>query len=289
MNMKEKIDKRLSGVSFDPGLPDSGRKVKSAGQPLRIALAACICLLVLFTAMTAALPDVNAMVAQISPSVALFLKPLRLSCEDMGVEVKVLAAMHDEYVTVVYLSMRDLLNRPTEEFLRHYDFDMIGDGAEQFNEALAYISDFPQSEKRMRLLAMKGEAFDGKKITLRINSGDSRWETTFKIQAVTQERQKDCDIILDGNRLRHISVSPIGVSIVADGDFLTDDMDLSIVMRDGSTVQCDLSPILLIKSSGDGAGSLMTYEYTFTFIPYVPLDIDSIREIQIGDVSILFD
>ena len=87
MNMKNMIDNRLSALTYEPNSLDSiGTRVRR--RPLRITVAAALCLLASFTVMAALLPGVNAMVAEVSPEAAFFLKPLRLAARDIGMEVR---------------------------------------------------------------------------------------------------------------------------------------------------------------------------------------------------------
>ena len=187
--------------------------------------------------------------------------------------------------------MRDLQDRSMLQFFEEYGFDIKVEGSAEFTDSVVF-SDPAISQKTICVIAGKGPELDGKKITVRISSTDGTWETTSRIQEITQRIQKESTISFGAIHIKRVYVSPIGVSIVADGETMEDmkgieGLGVFVGMKDGSIVQCGPYPSLTIAAYGREA-TPSSYDYHYKYIPETPLGLDKIKEININGHTVPF-
>lgn len=102
---------------------------------------------------------------------------------------------------------------------------------------------------------------------------EGKWQTTFKIEAVEKSTVVDCDMNSGGIKINKVSVSPIGVSIIGNGNIKdnTNDISVSVKMNDGS--------ILALKSViSQREDDMIICKY----MPTEPIKVANVKEININ-------
>jgi len=107
-----------------------------------------------------------------------------------------------------------------------------------------------------------------------------KWQTTFKIEAVTKSKQADCNIDSGSTKISNVSISPLGITILGSSNTNSpDDIDFSVTMIDGS-IQKKFNT-LTTHSDKD--------KFSSKYMPDSPLDIENVREVSINGNIIKFN
>jgi hypothetical protein len=63
-----------------------------------------------------------------------------------------------------------------------------------------------------------------------------KWQSTFRLEAVEKSKQTNCNIKLGNAKINHLSISPLGITVLGTGSAKAlEEMDISVKMADGST------------------------------------------------------
>lgn len=169
------IKKALNTINtpeYDIGL-EVEKKIKSHKYPMSskksmsVALAVCLCLMLSVGVMAATIPSFRNLLSIVTPDIALMLQPVEISSEDNGIKMEVVAAMNDDEMAVIYVTMQDLLGNRIDETLDIYQYSLTG--ARTFN---CQIVNYDEKTKTatLRMEANGGEKLNGKKVSFRIDS-----------------------------------------------------------------------------------------------------------------------
>ncbi|MBU5675117.1 DUF4179 domain-containing protein [Alkaliphilus sp. MSJ-5] len=169
------IKKALNTINtpeYDIGL-EVEKKIKSHKYPMSlkksisVALAVCLCLMLSVGVMAATIPGFRNLLSIVTPDIALMLQPVEISSEDDGIKMEVVAAMNDDEMAVIYVTMQDLLGNRIDETLDIYHYSLTG--ARTFN---CQIVNYDEKTKTatLRMEANGGEKLNGKKVSFRITS-----------------------------------------------------------------------------------------------------------------------
>jgi hypothetical protein len=115
----------------------------------------------------ARIPSINNLVANVSPEIALMLQPIEVSDEYDGIKMDVIAAMNDNEMAVIYVTLQDLTGNRIDETLDLYDYSISG--AQMFN---SQIVDYDETTNTatLRIQGNGGKSLNGKKVNFRIAS-----------------------------------------------------------------------------------------------------------------------
>lgn len=139
------------------------RKLKKLAIPL-IASA----LVVFSTGVGAArIPSFNNLIATVSPEIALMLQPIEISDENDGIKMEVVAAMNDNEMAIIYVTLQDLTGNRIDETLDLYDYSLTG--AQMFNSRIVDY-DKKTNTATVRIQGNGGDNLNNRKVKLRINS-----------------------------------------------------------------------------------------------------------------------
>jgi len=112
-------------------------------------------------------PSFNHLLSLVSPDIALFLQPIETTSEDKGIKMKVIGAMNDDEMAVIYVTMQDLTGNRLDKTLDLYDYTLTE--GHMFNSQIVdYNKD--TNTATLRIQANGGTNFNHKKINLRISS-----------------------------------------------------------------------------------------------------------------------
>ncbi|MHA7743560.1 DUF4179 domain-containing protein [Priestia aryabhattai] len=115
----------------------------------------------------ATFPSFNHLLSLVSPDIALFLQPIETTSEDKGIKMKVVGAMNDDEMAVIYVTMQDLTGNRLDKTLDLYDYTLT-DGHMFNSQIVNYDKD--TNTATLRIQANGGTNFNNKKIKLRISS-----------------------------------------------------------------------------------------------------------------------
>ncbi|WP_132994987.1 DUF4179 domain-containing protein [Sporanaerobacter acetigenes] len=102
------------------------------------------------------------------------------------------------------------------------------------------------------------------------------WKTTFKLKSVGEEKKIDCNIKMDTLNVNTIKVSPLGITLVCNGEIdESTRIPISINMTDGSSQTFDCG----ISYSDNG-------EVRIKYIPSLPLDVSKVESVNINGTVI---
>ncbi|QUH18615.1 DUF4179 domain-containing protein [Alkaliphilus sp. B6464] len=169
------IKKALNTIQtpkYDIGL-EVEKKIKSHKYPMSfkksisVALAVCLCFMLSVGVMAANIPSFRNLLSIVTPDIALMLQPVEISSEDNRIKMEVVAAMNDDEMVVIYVTMQDLLGNRIDETLDIYNYSLTG--ARTFN---CQIVNYDEKTKTatLRMEANGGEKLNGKKVSFRITS-----------------------------------------------------------------------------------------------------------------------
>jgi hypothetical protein len=144
-------------------------------------------LLLVFSAGVAAarIPSFNNLVAQLSPEIALLLQPVEISSENNGIKMEIVAAMNDNEMAVIYVTLQDITGNRIDETLDLYDYSISG--THMFNSQMV---DYDETKKTatLRIQGNGGEHLNNDKVNFRVKSFLSDKHTNkFEVKANNSE------------------------------------------------------------------------------------------------------
>ncbi|WP_144376734.1 DUF4179 domain-containing protein [Paenibacillus sp. FSL A5-0031] len=149
----------------------------------------------------ATMPSFNNLLSIVSPQIALMLQPIEMSSEDDGIKMEVVAAMNDDEMAVIYVTMQDLTGNRIDETLDLYDDYSFSEG-HMFNIQMVGYDETTHTAT-LRMQANGGERLNNKKISFRLNSFLSHKQTfeEVKVNANLMEAKNNTPqtILLDLN------------------------------------------------------------------------------------------
>lgn len=199
-NFKDSMDRRLQSVVLRPELRQSIlEQCQPAAQPEKArcipwrrvlrqtaAVAAAAAVIMLSGVVgVAANPPLRRSLDKLGDDLLSLLQPVNLADEDNGIRMEVLAAMNDEDVAVVYLTLQDTEKRNRlDETVQLQDLCVRADGAiidseELFNQAEVLWYDEETQTATIQLRSQAASKIAGKKISLLLHSflsGEEREE-----------------------------------------------------------------------------------------------------------------
>lgn len=171
-SVKNAIDSRLAALQMDEGFINQRSQRAEARPPANrkplIAAAICLCLALAIPVMASSFPGFNKLLSLVSQETAGKLQPVEMTSESNGIKMEVVAAMNDDDAAVVYLTMQDLTgNRIDRSMALYANYHITG--ASGFHSE---VVDFDEKTRTatMRIQAFGADKWDGKKVTLHINS-----------------------------------------------------------------------------------------------------------------------
>jgi len=206
--MSDNIKKELEKIEIPKELHERSKlgvmKAKSEipkrkFKKLTIPLVASLFLLLSTGVGAANIPSLNNLVAIVSPEIALMLQPIEMINESDGIKMEVVAAMNDNEMAVIYVTLKDLTSNRIDETLDIYDYSLTG--AHIFNsQIVAY--DEQTNTATLRIQGNGGESLNDKK-------------TNFSITSFLSDKQT-FEITADDNLLEMASKSPQTVQLNMD-------------------------------------------------------------------------
>lgn len=174
--MNNKIKKELKKIEIPTELHERAKlgvikaksdKPKRKLKRLAIPLVASAFLVFSAGVGAAYIPSFNNMLAIVSPEIALMLQPIEISDENKGIKMEVVAAMNDNEMAVVYVTLQDLTGDRVDETLDLYDYSLSG--AHMHNSK---VVDFDETTNTatLRIQANGGENLNDKKVNFHISS-----------------------------------------------------------------------------------------------------------------------
>lgn len=136
-------------------------------KTIAIPLAACLCLLLSVGVMAATIPGFNKLLSIVSSDIALLLQPVEIISEDNGIKMEVVAAMNDDEMAVIYLTMQDLTENRIDETLDIYDYSLTE--THMFNCQIVNYDKITKTAT-LRMQANGGEKLNGKKVSFHVAS-----------------------------------------------------------------------------------------------------------------------
>lgn len=171
-NIKNIIDTRLSALTVNENLEHKIQnnlihKKRIVRKPLAVAAAICICVMLSVPVMATKVPAFNKLLNVVGVQGIQLLQPLELVSEDNGIKMEVLAAMNDDETAIVYLTLQDLTGDRIDQTVDLYNYSI--NGANAFTHELV---DYNEDTKTatIRMIANGGQRFNGKKVTVRVDS-----------------------------------------------------------------------------------------------------------------------
>ncbi|MGM9988219.1 MAG: DUF4179 domain-containing protein [Bacillaceae bacterium] len=163
--VQEKLHKRKKYTPFKKIIP--------------IAIAS-VMFLFTFGVSAAYIPSFNNLVAIVSPKIAEQLQPIQMSSEDNGIKMEVVAAMADEEMAVIYITMQDLTGDRIDKTLDLYDDYSLTGGYNTFN---CQVVDYDEKTKKatLQIQANGKKGLSGDKLNFRLNSFLSHKQTFEKV------------------------------------------------------------------------------------------------------------
>ncbi|MCT4593843.1 MAG: DUF4179 domain-containing protein [Anaeromicrobium sp.] len=164
-----------------------------------ITLVTCMCFMFTMGVGAIHMPIINDFIYRINPNIALIFQPICISSEDQGIEMKVIGAINDDEMAIIYVSMRDLIGDRIDETLDLYDFSFTG--ANMYN---SQIGNYDKDNKTaiMRIQGNGGKEINGKKVSFSIESFISKKKIfdgiDGKINLSQIEKAKETQLIQAG-------------------------------------------------------------------------------------------
>ncbi|MGG3268080.1 DUF4179 domain-containing protein [Priestia aryabhattai] len=115
----------------------------------------------------AAFPSFNHLLSLVSPDIALFLQPIENTSEDKGIKMKVIGAINDDEMAVIYVTMQDLTGNRIDQTLDLYDYTLTE--GHMFNSQIVDY-DKDTNTATLRVQANGGTGLNNKKINFQISS-----------------------------------------------------------------------------------------------------------------------
>lgn len=126
----------------------------------------------------ATIPSFNHLLSLVSPEIALMLQPIEISSEDNGIKMEVVAAMNDDEMAVIYVTMQDLTGNRIDKTLDIYDYSLTE--GRMFNSQIVDYDDTTNTAT-LRIQANGGESINNKKIGFHITSFLSHKQTMEEV------------------------------------------------------------------------------------------------------------
>lgn len=136
-------------------------------QPLALAVVICVFIMVSIPIMAATIPSFNRLLYIVSPDIAQYLQPIELSSVSNDIEVDVVAAMNDDDMVYVYLTMEDLASDRIDSTIDLYNYTIRA--ASMFTSELVNY-DEAAKKATIRMIASGAKNLNGKKITVQLDS-----------------------------------------------------------------------------------------------------------------------
>lgn len=174
--MSNKVKQELEKIEIPKELHDRAKlgvmeakseKPKSKLKKFVIPLVASISIMFSAGVGAAYIPSFNNLLAYVSPEIALLLQPVNSSSESNGVNMEVVAAMNDDEMAVIYVTMQDLTGDRIDETLDLYDYSVSG---VHMNNSQIVGFDETSNTATLRIQANGGKELDGSKVNFRIQS-----------------------------------------------------------------------------------------------------------------------
>ena len=94
------------------------------------------------------------------------LQPIEISSESDGIKMEVVAAMNDNEMAVIYVTLQDLTSNRIDETLDLYDYSLTG--AHMFNSRIVDYDE--KNTATLRIQGNGGESLTDRKMNFRITS-----------------------------------------------------------------------------------------------------------------------
>lgn len=171
-NMKNDIDTRLSYITMSDTFEDKilSKKIAFSRKPKRryaIVAATILCITLSVTVLAATLPSFRKLLSIVSPQISDNLQPVETFSESNGIKMEVVAAMNDDEMAVVYLTLQDLTSDRIDENVDLYNYNI--EGASGFTHEIVDY-DATTRTATIRMMATGSQNLNGKQVNLRISS-----------------------------------------------------------------------------------------------------------------------
>ena len=167
---KIEIPKELHNRAKLGVMQAKSEKPKSKLKKLMFPVVASLTLMFSAGVGAAYIPSLNNLLANVSPEIALMLQPIDSKSgisESNGIKMEVVAAMNDDEMAVIYVTMQDLIGDRIDETLDLYDYSFTG---AHMNTSQLVDYDETSNTATLRIQANGGEELDGSKVNFRIDS-----------------------------------------------------------------------------------------------------------------------
>lgn len=115
----------------------------------------------------ARIPSFNNLVATVSSEIALMLQPIEISSESDGIKMEVVAAMNDNEMAVIYVTLQDLTGNRIDKNLDLYDYSLTG--AHMSNSRIVDYNE-KTNTATLQIQGNGGESLNDRKMNFRITS-----------------------------------------------------------------------------------------------------------------------
>jgi len=115
----------------------------------------------------ATIPSFNKLLYIVSPEIAGLLQDVSSSSENNGIRMEVVAAMNDNEMAVIYVTMQDLIDNRIDETLDIYDFSLTG--GKMFNSQIVHF-DEETGVATLRIQVNGGKSLNGKILGFNVDS-----------------------------------------------------------------------------------------------------------------------
>ncbi|MYL53187.1 DUF4179 domain-containing protein [Pontibacillus yanchengensis] len=161
-------------ANFFASVHDGGKHKKRKLEKRLTSILASLMILFSAGVVTAYNPFVNNLVSLVSPEIALLLKPIEKTSVDNDIKMETVAAISDDEMAVIYITLQDLSGDRIDSTLDLYDFSLSG--AQMFNSKVIAFDETTKTAT-LRIQANGGEDLNGEKVKFQIQSFLSHKET----------------------------------------------------------------------------------------------------------------
>lgn len=145
-------------------------KKKTLRRSFSVALAACLCILLSVPVLAVTFPGLRAVLSQINPEIAKILEPAEISVTDNGIQMKVIGAVREEDLVIVYLEIQDLTSDRVGKDMYLRDLDISGLTIKDANEVGRTTVKYDEGTETITMkLVISSPETDSGKVTLKIN------------------------------------------------------------------------------------------------------------------------
>ena len=173
-DIKQSINSRLGALTTEGNLAQTVT-LAQAQQPKRrlrrrifvVAIALCICLFAT-GALAVTVPDFRRFLGNVTPDIIQMFQPIELSAQDNGIKMEVLAAINDDEMAAVYLTLQDFEGDRVDEHIDLYNFTIRGT-----HMMTSELVDYDEETKTaiIRMVGNGGKKLNGKKTTVSVQIG----------------------------------------------------------------------------------------------------------------------